>query len=140
MAPIDATFERIQELETVHLRHHQVEQDQGRRWILGKPGEGQAPVCHLCDRQSHLLDRMPHRLARRSIIFDQEDRTVTRQQIAQERDQLCAIDRLGHDFGSTERKPDAAVWGHGDHDNGYIAKFGVRLECAENGPAIRFRH
>src|SRR5216684_4147427 len=48
MPPSSVTVERIEELETIHLRHHQVEQDQCRWRIFREPGQRQPSIGHLC--------------------------------------------------------------------------------------------
>ena len=99
----------VEELETVHFRHHQVEQDHGRRRMLAKPGQCAAAVGGLGDRQAQFLDRVPHHLARIGIVLDDQDRTFAPDQAVDQRRQPRAVDRLGQDIDGAERKADAAV-------------------------------
>ena len=78
-APFRARGEYVEQPETVHLRHHQVEEDCGRRRMVAKPGQGGTAVDGLGYRQAHFLDSVPHHLARVGVIFNKQDRAVAPQ-------------------------------------------------------------
>ena len=61
----------LEELETVHLGHHEVEQDD-LRLGLGEPIEGDASVLGLEDRDAGVLERSNQQLAGGRIVVDDE--------------------------------------------------------------------
>ena len=67
-----------QKLEAVHLRHHQVEQDQAWGRMGGKPVQAAAAINRRIGRISHAYQCPAERLAGRQVIFDDEDRGAPR--------------------------------------------------------------
>jgi hypothetical protein len=74
-APFRTGGEYVEELESVHFRHHQVEQDHGWRWMVAKPVQGGTAVGGLGYRQAHFLDGVPHHIAHVGVILNEQDRT-----------------------------------------------------------------
>ena len=72
-APFRPGGEYVEELEPVHFRHHQVEQNHRWRWMIANPGQGSTAVGGLSYRQAHFLDGMPHHNARVGVILNEQD-------------------------------------------------------------------
>src|SRR6202035_238081 len=101
--PLRVRGERIEHLETVHFRHHQVEQNHGRRRMLAKPVQGLNAVVGLGDRQAHLFDGLADHLARAGIVFDHQHGTFAANEGMDQCRQLRALDRLGQHLDGAER-------------------------------------
>src|SRR5579863_2385161 len=67
-APFGARRDGVEELESVHFRHHQVEQDHGRDRMLAEPGERAPAIVRLGDGKAQLLNGVPHHLAGVGIV------------------------------------------------------------------------
>ena len=65
--------QRLKQLEAVHLRHHQVEQDHAGPAIAPERAEALAAVGRLDDRPALLLQHAPQHLARRGVVLDHQD-------------------------------------------------------------------
>ena len=98
------------------------------------------PLAASATGEAELLDRMPHHVAGIGIVLDHQHRTLAPDQAMDQRRQPRPVDRLGQDIDGAERKADAAIRSHGDHDHRNVAELGVGLERAQHLPAVGLGH
>jgi hypothetical protein len=65
--------DRVEKREPVHLRHHQVEQDEGRRPVVLQPLQGLPAVRRLGGLEAELVEHAARRVARRLVVLDQQN-------------------------------------------------------------------
>ena len=136
-----ALAQHLEELEAVHLRHHQVEQDEpGRR--RRQPLQRDPAVLGLVDGPPGALQHAAHQLAGRRVVLDEEDAAGRRVApvLGQHRRQPGPVDRLGEIVGRPERVPRVAVVHDGHHDDRDLREVGIGLQRAQHRPAIHPRH
>ena len=73
VASLGQAAQRLQELEAVHLGHHQVEQDQGGP-RGGEPGQRDPAVLGLDDGNALALEAPAHHVAHGGVVVDDQDR------------------------------------------------------------------
>ena len=140
-APFRAGGEGVEELEPVHFRHHQVEQDHGRRRMVAEPGQRRRgrwrprpPRRPIFSMVCRIMSRVV------GVVLDDQDRPFAADQAMDQRRQPRPVDRLGQDIDGAERKADAAVRNDRDHDHRNVAQIGVGLERAQHLPAVGLGH
>ena len=132
--------DREQELEPVHLRHHQVEQDHvGRRF--GELLEREAAVARPDDLPLLLLENPPHALAHDLVVVHQQHLARDRAaDLPQQRDQPLAVDRLGQVLGGAEGVAAAAVVLDGHEHHRYVGEQRIALDRRQDRPAVEVGH
>src|SRR6184192_356095 len=138
--PLGMLTDREQELEPVHLRHHQVEQDHvGRRF--GELLEREAAVARPDDLPLLPLENPPHALAHDLVVVHQQHLARDRAaDLPQQRDQPRAVDRLGQVFGGAEGVAAAAVVLDGHEHHRYVGEQRIALDRRQDRPAVEVGH
>ncbi len=106
------------ELEAVHLRHHQVEQDDARRDVA-QALERHLSVLRLHDRVALRLEHAPEELPEPGVVVHDEHRAVA-PVLLQHRHQAVAVDRLGEIVGGAESVAQVPVVDDRQHDDGNV--------------------
>ena len=124
-APLLACGKGVQKLEPVHFRHHQIEQNHGRVWMVRQPGQSQAAVGGVLHGQTHFFYGIAHHSAGIRVVLDDQDRPIAANEAVEQRRQPPPINRLGQDLDGPERKADAALRRDRDHDHRNVAEVRV---------------
>jgi hypothetical protein len=132
---------RLQHLEAVHPRHHQVQEDDGRRRTL-EPPQGLPAVGGFHHRPSSLGQRAPKHLARCRVVVDDQNLgpAAVRQTSAQGLQQRVGADRLGQVVRGTQRVAHLPIAQDGEQDHRDVAQLRIGLELAQHRPAVQLRH
>jgi len=82
--PFRMFAECVEELEAVHLGHHNIEQNERGLFVLHEPFQRCANIDGLCHFQIHALDRLAEHRTRVRLVFHEQDQTLAPQQLMQE--------------------------------------------------------
>src|SRR5262249_46656506 len=129
------------ELEAVHHRHHEVEEDEGRA-AAGDGGEGGLAVLGLDHGEPLLLQRPVEQVAHDGVVVDDENGPGVgpRAEPLDDVEQPGAVQRLRQVLGGAEGEAHLLVVENGDHDDGDGGQLGVGLEGGQVGPAVHAGH
>ena len=126
------------ELEAVHLRHHQVQQDHARRNVA-QALEGRPAVLRLHDGVPLRLQHAAQQLAHRDVVVHDQHGKVAAV-LLEHGDQALAVDGLGEVVGGAEGIAEILVVDDGQHDDGDVGDLRVGLERREHRPAVHSGH
>ena len=139
--PRTVRADRVEELEAVHLRHHQVEQHDGGT-MLAHPLDGDASVLRLVHRPVRATERAHHQGARRTVVLDDEDALAgaARADALERREQAGAVDRLRQVFRGAECDAEPRLVEDRRHHDRDPGERGIGLERGEHGPSVHAGH
>src|SRR5262245_53100375 len=140
VAAVRAAAELGQELEAVHLGHHQIEHDDVRRG-RGETLEPDAPILGLLDRPAVLAQYLVDDCPRGLVVLDQQHASgLLAADRPKQLEQAVAIDGLHHILGRAEREAAVFLVEDGHDDDGDVGQGRIPLQGREDCPAVEVRH
>ncbi len=140
-APLRSLPQFAHEIEAVHARHHQVEQDEcGDTGLEGF--EAGLAVAGFAHGPAIALKVAAHQLAGGRIIFDDEGggRSVAGAIAAEHGAEARPINRLGEIVCRAQREGEVRIVHQGRQDHRDAGQRGVGLERGKHGPTIHVGH
>src|SRR5262245_4058030 len=129
------------DLEAIHLGHHQIEQDQVRLALL-ETIQRFPSVRRFLHNAPLALKPCMHPLPLERVVFNQQhpSRLCRRAKTLNQPMQLLTIDRLGEITSRTECHSAALLIQDGDHDDRDLGEFAILSQCCEYGPSVEIGH
>jgi hypothetical protein len=138
--PVRASAQRVDELEAIHRRHHQVENNH-IRLPVGEQIDGDPAVLRLRHLPADRLQRLPHAAPHHLVVVDQKYAARARAaDVSQRLHKRGTVDRLHQIVGCAERVTAVLLVDDRHQYHRDTCELRVALDRGQHGPAVEVGH